>query len=142
MKVAASVVYFGLPSTNKEAAIRLAGEKLVENDLVETPYIESMLAKEKSDMTYIGNGIAIPHGLNEDKKFVKESGIVILHFPQGIQYDEQQVFLLIGIAGKDDEHLTLLQDIAIKLSDQMFVESLVQSTSQEEFLSLFNEDNE
>lgn len=138
MKVAPSVVYFDLPSMTKEAAIKLAGEKLVDIGLVETPYIDSMLAKEKTDVTYIGNGIAIPHGLHEAKKYVKESGIVILHYPQGIQYGSEDVFLLIGIAGKDDEHLTLLQELAIKLSDLEFVEKLVASKTQTEFIELFN----
>src|SRR5699024_8570589 len=115
MNIKEEYVYFGLESIPREDAIILAGEKLVEHGFAQEPYIQSMLDKEKTDQTYIGNGIAIPHGLNEAKKFVKKSGVVILHFPQGIEYGDNKVYILIGIAGSNSDHLGILQDIAIKL---------------------------
>ncbi|SEN93728.1 PTS system D-mannitol-specific IIA component, Fru family [Peptostreptococcus russellii] len=138
MNISNECTYFNLDSMQKMEAIKLAGEKLLENGFIEEAYIQSMLDKEKTDLTYIGNGIAIPHGLNDAKQYVKKSGIVLLHFPEGIDYDENKVFLMIGIAGKDDDHLEILQDIAIKLSEMDFVNSLLSSETKEEFITLFN----
>lgn len=138
MNISNECTYFNLDSMQKMEAIKLAGEKLLENGFIEEAYIQSMLDKEKTDLTYIGNGIAIPHGLNDAKQYVKKSGIVLLYFPEGIDYDENKVFLMIGIAGKDDDHLEILQDIAIKLSEMDFVNSLLSSETKEEFITLFN----
>ena len=138
MNISNECTYFNLDSMQKMEAIKLAGEKLLENGFIEEAYVQSMLDKEKTDLTYIGNGIAIPHGLNDAKQYVKKSGIVLLYFPEGIDYDENKVFLMIGIAGKDDDHLEILQDIAIKLSEMDFVNSLLSSETKEEFITLFN----
>lgn len=138
MQVNMENILFGLESTKKEEAIRLAGDVLLKDGLIEEPYIESMLAKEATDITYIGNGIAIPHGLSDAKKYVNSSGISVLHFPQGIQYDDNIAYIIIGIAGKDNDHLILLQELAIKLSDPDFVEELVKAPTKEIFTSLFN----
>jgi mannitol/fructose-specific phosphotransferase system IIA component len=139
MKLTKQQVGFQQESVTKIYAIKVAGEKLLENGFIEEPYIQSMLEKEKTDITYIGNGIAIPHGLNEDKKYVKKSGISVIHYPSGIQYDDDKVFLVIGIAGGDNEHLEILQNLAVKLSDEEYVENLVAAASIEEFLEIFNQ---
>jgi mannitol/fructose-specific phosphotransferase system IIA component len=139
MNITKAQVRFQQPCVSKNEAIIAAGENLLENSFIEKPYIESMIAKEENDITYIGNGVAIPHGLNEDKKYVKKSGISVIHYPDGIQYDENQAFLIIGIAGGDNEHLKILQDLAVKLSDLEYVQSLVQTETVEEFLAIFNQ---
>ncbi|MCR2043254.1 PTS sugar transporter subunit IIA [Anaerosalibacter massiliensis] len=139
MLIEKNIVSFDLPSMSKEEAIQLSGEKLVELGLVSEPYIQGMLEKEKTDITYIGNGVAIPHGTNESKKFVKESGIVILHFRKGIEYNSEKVFLVIGIAGAEGDHLSILSDIAIKLSNEQTVKKLIEAPDVESFVQIFNE---
>ncbi|MFC0277044.1 PTS sugar transporter subunit IIA [Enterococcus devriesei] len=139
MKITKNQVEFKQESVSKEQAIKEAGRVLLKNNLIEEQYIESMLEKEKSDITYIGNGIAIPHGMNEAKKYVKKSGISVIHYPNGIQYDENKAYLIIGIAGGDNDHLEILQDLAVKLSDEDYVDTLVKASNMDKFLEIFNQ---
>ncbi|MFS7424533.1 PTS sugar transporter subunit IIA [Carnobacterium maltaromaticum] len=139
MKITKNQVEFNQESVSKEQAIKEAGRVLLKNNLIEEQYIESMLEKEKSDITYIGNGIAIPHGMNEAKKYVKKSGISVIHYPNGIQYDENKAYLIIGIAGGDNDHLEILQDLAVKLSDEDYVDLLVKAPNMDKFLEIFNQ---
>lgn len=137
MNIGKDILYFDLPKMKKEEAIKLAGEKLLEHGLIESEYIDSMLEKEKTDQTYIGNKVAIPHGTLEGKKYVKKSGIVILHFRESIDYSGNDVNLIIGIAGLDGDHLEILSEIAIKLSSEEKVENLINADSPEEFIDMF-----
>jgi PTS system mannitol-specific IIA component len=137
MNIGKDILYFDLPKMKKKEAIKLAGEKLLEHGLIEPEYIDSMLEKEKTDQTYIGNNVAIPHGTLDGKKYVKKSGIVILHFKDSIDYSGNDVNLIIGIAGSDEEHLEILSEIAIKLSSEEKVNSLINADSPEEFIDIF-----
>lgn len=137
MNIGKDILYFDLPKMKKEEAIKLAGEKLLEHGLIGSEYIDSMLEKEKTDQTYIGNKVAIPHGTLEGKKYVKKSGIVILHFRESIDYSGNDVNLIIGIAGLDGDHLEILSEIAIKLSSEEKVENLINADSPEEFIDMF-----
>ena len=121
-------IVLGLDSVSREESIVLAGKKLVERGYVNEGYVDAML-----DM---GLGFAIPHGVNEAKKEIKESGIVILQFPNGVEYGDSTVYLVIGIAGKDNEHLDILSKIAISLDDEL-VEKLKDSTDVNDFLNIF-----
>ena len=138
MLILKEYVYFDMPQMSKMDAIRLAGEKLVEHEFVTPEYVLSMIEKEKTDVTYIGNGIAIPHGKLEAKKYVKKSGIVVLHFRDGIMYDEEKANIVIGIAATKDDHIDMLTEIAIKLSDEDVVLKLVNSDSLDDFILEFN----
>lgn len=131
-------VVLGLDSVSKEDAIRAAGRKLVEAGCVNEEYIEAMIEREKMMTTYMGMGVAIPHGVNEAKKDIKESGIVILQYPQGVDFDGEKAYLVIGIAGKGDEHLELLSSIAVNLEDEL-VEKLKDSKDASEFVDAFAE---
>lgn len=131
-------IYFDLKEMTKEEAIRFAGNKLVELGYVEFAYVDSMIEKEKSDITYIGNGIAIPHGKYEAISLVKKSGIVVLHFRNGISYDEETAYIIIGIAANADDHIGVLSDIAITLSDEHTVQELIHSSDVEDFMAILN----
>ena len=111
-------VVVGLPSVSKEEAIKAAGERLVASGYVEKPYVEGMLARERDISTYIGKGIAIPHGENAVKQFVKKSGIVVMQYPNGVQFADGNVaHILVGIAGKDNDHLAILANIAMTMDE-------------------------
>ncbi|KGF14401.1 PTS mannose transporter subunit IIA [Peptostreptococcus sp. MV1] len=131
-------IFLGLKETSKEDAIKLAGRKLVEAGCVEEAYINAMLEREKVMTTYMGMGLAIPHGVNEAKKDIIESGIVILQYPDGVSFDGEMAYLVVGIAGKGDEHLEILSSIAIALDDDV-VEKLRVTTSKSDFIEAFAE---
>ena len=107
----------GLAPVSKEEAIKMAGDLLVKSGYVGEEYVDGMLAREKQVSTYMGRGIAIPHGENAVKDSVKASGIVVLQFPEGVDFGTDKAHLVIGIAGKGDEHLAILANIAIALDE-------------------------
>jgi mannitol PTS system EIIA component len=123
---------------SKESAIRLTGNVLVERGYVDPAYIEKMLEREELTSTYMGNFVAIPHGTEDAKQSVKESGIAIIQVPGGVDFGNGNIVkLLIGIAGKGDEHLEILSKIAIVCSEEENVVRIVNATSREEILDIF-----
>ncbi len=133
-------VVVGLPSVTKEEAIKAAGERLVKSGYVDTPYVEGMLARERDISTYIGKGIAIPHGENAVKQYVKKSGIVVMQYPNGVQFADGNVaHILVGIAGKDNDHLAILANIAMTMdecSDEQ-LENLYKTTDPKVLYEMF-----
>lgn len=105
------------PSVTKEEAIRAAGKLLVERGSVEPSYVEAMLEREKIATTYMGMGIAIPHGTSKAKGTVKKTAITMLQYPEGVDFGDEKAQLVFGIAGIGDEHLDLLGKIAGALDD-------------------------
>ncbi|WP_391119549.1 PTS sugar transporter subunit IIA [Psychrobacillus sp. L3] len=124
--------------TTKGEAIQLAGKILVDRGYVQPEYAEKMLVREEMTSTYMGNFVAIPHGTDDAKREVKESGIVIIQVPDGVDFGGGNIVKLVfGIAGKGDDHLGILSNIAITVSEIENVEKIVQATSREEVLSFF-----
>ena len=114
----------GLPSVDKETAIRAAGQLLVDLGCVNEGYIEGMLERERLVTTYMGMGIAIPHGTSRVKDEVKKSGIVVLQYPEGVDFGDEKAYLVFGIAGVGDSHLDLLAKIAETLEDEALLENM------------------
>ena len=106
------------PAASQEEVIRQVGQMLVDSGYVEQPYVEAMLEREKSFSTFMGNGLALPHGVEAAKKAIKASGIAVMTFPQGIDWDGTEVNVVIGIAGVGEEHLQILSIIAEKMLDE------------------------
>lgn len=122
----------------KEEAIRLAGQMLVDKGYVGENYIEKMLEREELTSTFMGNFVAIPHGTDDAKKEIKETGITIIQVPDGVDFgDGNIVKLIFGIAGKGDDHLEVLSNIAITVSEVENVEQIVNATSAKDILSFF-----
>lgn len=122
---------------DKREAIALAGNLLVDGQYVEKEYIDKMYEREELTTTYIGNGVAIPHGTNESKPFIKSSGISIVQVPDGVDFGGgNTAYLIIGIAGVGDEHLEILSNIAIVCSEEENVKSLVQASTKEEIIEI------
>ena len=117
-------IMVGLESVSKEEAIKQAGEILFKGGYVNEDYIEAMLQRDRELSTFIGNGTAIPHGVNEAKKEIKHTGISILQYPDGIDYDGNTVYLVVGIAGLGNEHLKILSNLAEIIEDEEKVEQL------------------
>src|SRR5699024_7246681 len=127
---------------NQEEAIRYTGQILVDNGYVEPSYIDKMFEREELTSTFMGNFVAIPHGTEDAKSLVKESGLSVVTIPEGVEYgDGNTVKILIGIAGKGDEHLDILSNIAIVLSDEDNIQSILNAASEEEIIRIFDEVN-
>ena len=113
-----------LENESKDEAIIRAGNLLFNNGYVGYEYINSMLEREKRISTYIGYGVAMPHGTEFGKEQVKKAGIVVLQYPEGINFGGQKAYLLIAIAAKEEEHLEILSNIATSLEDETLVDKL------------------
>ena len=109
---------------SKEEAIRAAGELLVKQGCVDAAYVDAMLEREKLVTTYMGMGLAIPHGTSEAKGSVKKTGIGLVQYPEGVDFGEEKAQLVFGIAGIGDEHLDLLQKICAALEDEDVLEKM------------------
>lgn len=110
---------------DKEQVIRKVGQMLVDSGYVEQSYVEAMLEREKSFSTFMGNGLALPHGVEAAKKAIKASGIAVMTFPEGIDWDGNNVNVVIGVAGVGEEHLKILSVIAEKMLDETVAAKLV-----------------
>ncbi|WP_207942352.1 PTS system, mannitol-specific IIA component [Enterococcus sp. DIV2402] len=144
MQLEKDMILLNKEFATKEEAIRESGRLLVEAGCVDEAYVDAMIDRNNLVSTYMGNFIAIPHGTDEAKKFVKKSGISIIQVPQGIDFstdsDEEKLAMVVfGIAGVDNEHLDILQKIAIFCSDVDNVVKLVSASSVEEIISLLEE---
>ncbi len=112
----------------KEDVIREIGQLLCDSGYVDADYIDAMIERENTFSTNIGNGIAIPHGVEKAKMNIKNSGIAVMVFPEGTLWNDELVKVVIGIAGVGDEHLDVLANIADKLSNPEAVEELIKSS--------------
>ncbi len=127
----------GLASVTKEEAIQAAGELLHKLGYVNESYIPAMQERERTVSTYMGLGVAIPHGTAEAKGEVKKTGIVMLQYPDGVSFGEEKAYLVFGIAGIGDEHLDLLAKIGGIIEEEVQLEKLKTVTSPEEVLAMF-----
>ncbi len=105
--------------------IKKLGTLLVESGYVNSNYIEAMIEREKTFATYMGNGIALPHGVEGAKEEILASGIAIMIVPDGVDWNGESAKVIIAIAGKGDEHLDILGNIASKLGEEEAVEELL-----------------
>lgn len=128
-----------LASVSKEDAIRRAGESLVAAGYVKPHYVDAMIEREGVATTYIGNGVAIPHGVGDAKKEIQTSGIVVHQYPEGVEFEGGRAYLVIGIAGAGREHLQILTKIAEAIEDEATVQRLAQSKDPNEIYSIFGE---
>lgn len=141
MKIKDSCICLGIDVTDKEEAIRLVGNLLFAEGYVENSYVTAMIQREHDLTTYIGNGIAIPHGTESSKKWVKEAGLSVVQFPNGVDFGDGNIaYIVFGIAARNNEHLDLLSQIAIFCSDKENVNKLKKAQTKESFLSYLQEE--
>ena len=127
---------------SKEDAIRLAGQTLIDNGYVKNGYVEKMFEREETSSTFMGNFIAIPHGTEDAKDEVLHSGISVIQIPDGVEYGEGNTAKVVfGIAGKNNEHLDILSNIAIICSEEENIERLISAKTEDELAAIFSEVN-
>jgi multiphosphoryl transfer protein len=123
-------IKLGASAVDKADAIRQVGMLLVNTGRMKPEYVASMMQRETVANTYLGNGIAIPHGLPSDRELILETGISVLQLPTGVEWNPgETVHLVVGIAAKSDEHIEVLSNLTHVLGDEAAVQQLSQTTN-------------
>lgn len=124
-------VKVGCKADTKENVIRQVGQMLVDSGYVNPSYVDAMVKREESFSTYMGNELALPHGVEEAKKEIKASGIAVMIFPEGTDWGGETVKVVVGIAGVGEEHLQILSVIAEQALEEGNMERIINGSAQE-----------
>ena len=131
-------VMLNAKAADKNEAIRMAGRLLVDAGHAPEAYIGKMIERDALSSTYMGGGLAIPHGTNEAKSLVASTGMAILVFPDGVDFGDGQVAkLVIGIAAVGDDHLDILTNVAMICSDEDEFQRILDADSAEQLIAIF-----
>jgi len=115
-------------ASDKEKAIRMCGELLQKNGYIKPDYIDSVLLREKMTDTYLGNGVAIPHGKLEDKNKIVKTGVVVIQFKDGVKWNNKnKAYLVVCIAAKTDEHMSILSKLTEIVQDKRIADKLIKT---------------
>jgi len=137
LELAVEQIAMGQRAADKGEALALLADRLVADGLVAEGYLAGLQAREAQGSTFLGQGIAIPHGTPQTRELVFATGVRLLQFPDGVDWgDGQIVYLAIGIAARSDEHLRLLQLLTRALGETDLAEALRRSGSAEALLKL------
>jgi len=127
---------------DRDDAIRQAGQALLAAGAIDASYIDAMLERENSVSTFVGEGVAIPHGTLAGKDAVKNDALVLLRFPDGVDWDGNEVKVAIGIAAKGNGHIALLSQLATVLLEPEKAEALRNATTKEQVYELLASEDE
>ncbi len=125
-------------ASSRDDAIREVGAMLVGSGAVDASYVDSMLERERSVSTYMGNQLAIPHGTNEAKAAIHRTAMAFIRYPNGIDWNGKPATFVIGIAGAGDDHLTLLSGVAKVFLDKGQIAALTDATTPQQVLAILN----
>jgi len=128
-------------SVTQDEALQEATDILVAAGAVTPAYVDAMRQREETVSTFMGNGLAIPHGTNETKDAILDSGLSVVRYDGGVDWAGEQATFVIGIAGRGDEHLEILSQIAILFSDEDDVAKLSAAQTPDELYALLSEVN-
>jgi mannitol/fructose-specific phosphotransferase system IIA component len=129
-------------AVDKADAIRKAGELLVKSGCVLPDYVDGMLTRERSMSTSLGNGVAIPHGMDENRAHVLQTGISVLQLIDGVEWDEgEKVSLIIGIASSSDEHVGVLSNLAEVVDNDESLAELLKTNDPDVILNYLGEND-
>ncbi len=121
-----------------EEAIKAVGKRMVESGYVEEAYIQGMLDREESFSVAIGSHVAIPHGTEESRKAIKKTGLIVMTYPEGIQWGDETVRLVVGIASTGEDHLGILGKIVEVAETEEDTDALVDNASVDQLYKLLN----
>jgi len=140
--LAESSINLTATATGRDDAIRQAGAALLATGAIEPSYIDAMLERENSVSTFVGEGVAIPHGTLAGKDAVKGDALVLLRFPEGVDWDGNEVSVAIGIAAKGNGHIALLSQLATILLEPEKAAALRSATTKEQVYELLAAEDE
>lgn len=136
-------ITLGASVSNKVDAINLAGQLLVNSGRVKPAYIDGMLAREETMSTYLGNGVAIPHGTHDSLTLIDQPGISVLQVPEGVEWEEDEVaYLIIGIASGSDDHINILSNLADVVEDMDEVMRMARTENPADILNVLSQQPE
>jgi PTS system mannitol-specific IIA component len=124
---------------DKFEAIRLAGQLLVEAGHVPEEYVDKMIERENVSSTYLGGGLAMPHGTNESKGLIRSTGMSVLVLAEEVDFGDEPARLIIGLAAIGEEHLDVLSSVAVLVSDDDDMQRILQAESEDELIAIFKE---
>ncbi|WP_219835743.1 PTS sugar transporter subunit IIA [Paenibacillus sp. R14(2021)] len=125
--------------SDKFEAIRMAGQLLVDAGHVPSEYVDKMIEREGVSSTYVGGGLAMPHGTNDSKPLIRSTGMSVLVVPEGVDFGEEKAYLVIGLAAVGEEHLEVLSSVAVLVSDEDDMQRILKSSAEEELIAIFEE---
>jgi PTS system mannitol-specific IIA component len=131
-------IRLGATASSREEAVRLCGELLHSLGAVEEQYIDAMWTRENIISSYMGEGVALPHGTDASRQHVNFAQLVFVRFTDPVDWDGEAVKLCIGIAAKGDEHGELLGNLAERLLDSDSYQALMNTSSTTDLLQLIN----
>ncbi len=120
-------VMLGCVAASMEEAIAIVGGRLVDRGSVTADYLDGMLEREATVSTYLGNGVALPHGVLASKEFIRSTGIVVGQFPGGVDWGAGTAYLVVGLAASGEEHVEVLSQLAEVLQDEAKCQELAQT---------------
>ena len=127
------MILLGQQAAGRDEAIGLVGQLLIAGGYVQPAYVESMKARELTMTTYVGNGVAIPHGTFEDKSLILATGVAVAQFPHGVNWDGSNVaYLVVGIAAIREEHIGVLANLAKVLEDEAVSKGMWTTTNPDD----------
>lgn len=131
-------IHLNEQATNKTEAIKKVAAALTSAGFVEEGYVDGMLEREAQAATYLGIGLAIPHGTTKTRHLVKKTGVQVFCFPNGVEWgdDGEKAYLAIGIAASSDEHLELLRQLTHVLSADGIEERIKNIKSTDEAIAI------
>lgn len=127
-------VQLAATATDQTDAIQQVAALLVQNGNIDPQYASSMLEREKTATTYLAHGIAIPHGLPQQRHHVHKTGLAVLQIPEGVMWGPEKAHLLIGIASQSDEHLEILRRLTRVLGEANKIKQLHTTSSKEDII--------
>ena len=129
-------------AASRDEAIRKTGQALVDAGAIDESYVDAMFERENSVSTYVGEGVAIPHGTLAGKDSVKQDALVVLRFPEGVDWDGNDVSVAVGIAAKGNGHIALLSQLATILLEPEKAAALRSATTKEQVYELLASEDE
>ncbi|MFE1167296.1 PTS sugar transporter subunit IIA [Nocardiopsis sp. NPDC058789] len=136
LTLTAESVRLGGTAKDRADAIDQCGALLVELGAVEPGYVPAMHEREASIPTFVGEGVAIPHGTDASRTMVRNTALAVIQFPEGVDWGGPTVHVAIGIAASGDEHLKVLSSLAGVLTDPERAARLRSATSVDDVLEL------
>ncbi len=135
-------VRLGAAPHNREDAVRAAGALLAQAGHIQHAYIDSLLQREKVANTFLGEGLAIPHGMVEDKHLVQRTGLAVLQVPAGVRWgdDAKQAHLVVAIAAATDDHIQVLRRLTRLMRDSALMQRLATTTDADEIVRALTAD--
>lgn len=126
---------------NKREAIEACADIFIQGGYTDESYKRDMIQRDKEASVYLGNGIAMPHGLATSKDAIHYSGLCLIQVPEGVDFDGETAYVLIGVAGRGEEHVDILGHVGETLSDESLIEALIKAKTKQQVMDILKMDD-